>query len=52
MKNAVGFSIQEGFYTITFEEKIFKLAKIDPVSSIKLTNKFKKYRYKCNQWKN
>ena len=41
MKNVVGFYIQEGFYTITFEEKIFKLAKIDPVSSIKLTNKFK-----------
>ena len=41
MKNVVGFYIQEGFYTITFEEKIFKLAKIDPVSSIKLINKFK-----------
>ena len=41
MKNVVGFSIQEGFYAITFEEKIFKLAKIDHVSSIKLTNKFK-----------
>ena len=38
MKNVVGFYIQERFYTITFEEKIFKLAKIDPVSSIKLTS--------------